>query len=157
MTLEFMQNPEEEQRQEMPRQNIWDTKDYLELVKHYAEDETIPDEIKKSKWGIFGKSLIYTFLEEKDLLMIDYFSNILRIDALMGKPAYKITFEEIHALDQAQFYMYLTAKRAIGSNREKMNERTLQNTQIAQSIATQTANMRKPSGGGFFSRLKGAF
>lgn len=150
------QDYEEPPRQEMPRQSIWDTKEYLEFVKHYSQDEHIPEEIKKSKWGIFGKALIYTFLEEKDLYVVDLFSNILRIDALITQPAHKITFNEVHGLDQSQFYMYLSAKRAIGSNREKMNERTLQNTQIAQSIATQTAIARK-SGGGLLSRFRNAF
>lgn len=157
MTLEFMQDgQQEEPRQElMPRQTIWDNKEYLEFVKHYSEDETIPKAVKTSNWGIYGKHLIYTFLEEKDLYIIDLFSNILRIDSLITKPAHKITFEEVHELDQSQFYMYLSAKRAIGSNREKMNERTLQNTQIAQSIGTQTA-VRKP-GGGFLAKFRSVF
>src|SRR3990167_9273633 len=140
MELEFInEQPEEEKTQELPKQTIWDTKEYLEFVKHYAEDDNIPKAIRTSKWGIFGKALTYTFLDERDLPMIDIFSNILRIDALIAQPAHKVTFGEVHILDQSQFYLFLTAKRAIGTNREKMNERTLQNTQIAQTIATQTA------------------
>src|SRR3990167_10047041 len=124
---------------ETQKKSIWDNKEYLGFVKHYAEDDNIPQEVKNSKWSIFGKALTYTFLEERDLPMIDIFSNILRIDALIAQPAHKVTFGEVHILDQSQFYLFLTAKRAIGTNREKMNERTLQNTQIAQTIATQTA------------------
>src|SRR3990167_4495484 len=160
MAVEFIQqNIESEQRQEIqpqPKQSIWDTKEYLEFVKHYSEDDTIPSETKTSNWGIFGKALIYTFLDEKDLYIVDLYSNILRIDSLITQPPHKITFEAVHGLDQAQFYIYLSAKRAIGTNREKMNERTLQNTQIAQSIATQTAGMRK-AGGGFISKLRSVF
>lgn len=155
--FEFTGQNNQEERQEPQKQvqSIWDTKEYLEFVKHYSEDEVIPKSIKESKWGIFGKALTYTFLEERDLGLIDMFSNILRIDSLVVQPAHKITFEEVHALDQSQFYMYLTAKRAIGTNREKMNERTLQNTQIAQTIASQIGVVKK-AGGGWFSRLRGA-
>lgn len=158
MAFEFIpqNNEQQEQMQEQPRQSIWDTKEYLEFVKHYSQDENIPQEVKTSKWGIFGKALIYTFLEEKDLLIVDYFSNMLRIDALITQPPHKITFEEVHGLDQSQFYLYLSAKRAIGTNREKMNERTLQNTQIMQSIAAQTTGIKR-QGGGFFSRLRSVF
>lgn len=158
MALEFMEQQEQEQpQQELPRQNIWDTKEYLEFVKHYSEDENIPIGIKGSNWANFSKSLLYTFLEEKDLAVIDSFSTIFRIDCLISKPAHRITLAETYNLDQIQFHTYLQAKRAIGTNREKMNERTLQNTQIAQSIATQTANVRKAGGGGFFSKLRRVF
>lgn len=135
---------------------IWNTKEHLEFVKHYSEDEIIPAEFKKSKWAIFGKALTYTFLEEKDLPMIDIFSTIMRIDSLVTQPSHKVTFGEVHSLDQSQFYIFLTAKRAIGTTRDKLNERTLQNTQIAQSISTQTAMMKK-AGGGLFSGLKKLF
>ena len=158
--FDFVDNNQQlpqQQQQQVANQapSIWDTKEYLEFVKHYSEDDIIPKSVKESKWGIFGKALTYNFLEEKDLGIIDMFSNILRIDSLVVQPAHKITFEEVHALDQSQFYMYLTAKRAIGTNREKMNERTLQNTQIAQTIASQIGVVKK-AGGGFFSRLRGA-
>lgn len=157
--LEFIRARETGEAEEQdalaaPRQSIWDQKEYLEFVKHYSEDETIPSTIKNSKWGIFGKALQYTFLEEGDIGLIDIFNNILRIDALMVKPAHMITFEEVHALDQTQLYFWLTAKRAIGTNREKMNERTLQNTQISQAISTQVMNQQRKRGG-FFSKLRG--
>jgi len=144
----------EPERQETQKRNIWDNKEYLEFVKHYAEDDNIPQSVKGSKWSIFGKALTYTFLEERDLPLIDIFSNILRIDSLITQPAHKITFDEVHKLDQSQFYMFLTAKRAIGTDREKMNERTLQNTQIGQNISSQSG--QRPTGGGFFSRLRRA-
>ena|SRR3990167_6659635 len=157
--LEFIRARETREAEEQeplvaPKQSIWDQKEYLEFVKHYSEDETIPLTIKTGKWGIFGKALQYTFLEEGDIPLIDIFNNTLRIDALMAKPAHMITFEEVHTLDQTQLYFWLTAKRAIGTNREKMNERTLQNTQISQAINTQVMNQQRKQGG-FFSKLRG--
>lgn len=147
---------EEPRGEERQPEAIWDTKEYLDVLKHYGDDDNIPKEVKKSKWAIFGRALTYTFLEEKDLPMIDIFSNILRIDSLITQPPHRITFGEVEQLDQTQAYFFFTAKRAIGTTRDKMNERTLQNTQIGQSIATQTGGGQQRSGGGFFSKVRGA-
>ena len=130
-------------------------KEFLDVLKHYAEDETIPKEVKDSKWSIFGKGLSLTFLEEKDLPMIDMFNNILRIDTLMNQPAHKLTFEESHQLDQTQLYFYLQAKRAIGTSQGKVNERTLQVTQIGQQISTQTMNTQQQQRRGILSKVRG--
>lgn len=124
----------------MQAQNLLMQKEYLDVLKHYTDDETIPKDVSGSKWAIFGKGLQLTFLEERDLPIIDMFNNILRIDALMHQPAHKLTFEQSHQLDQTQLYFYLQAKRAIGTTQGKVNERTLQVTQIGQQISTQTMN-----------------
>ena len=124
----------------MQAQNLLMQKEYLDVLKHYTDDETIPKEVSGSKWAIFGKGLQLTFLEERDLPVIDMFNNILRIDALMHQPSHKLTFEQSHQLDQTQLYFYLQAKRAIGTTQGKVNERTLQVTQIGQTISTQTMN-----------------
>lgn len=147
------EDAEEYPQDQPPPQSVWNNKELLEFVKHYSEDETIPPEVKNSVWGIYGKALQYTFLEEGDLSLIDDFNNILRIDALISKPSHLVTFSQVSVLDQTQLYFWLTAKRAIGTNREKMNERTLQNTQISQAISTQVMNRQK-SPGGFLSRLR---
>lgn len=137
-----------------PQESVWNQKEFLEFVKHYSEDKTIPDTVKTSAWGIYGKALQYTFLEESDLPLVDDFNNILRIDSLISKPAHMINFSQVSQLDQTQLYFWLTAKRAIGTNREKMNERTLQNTQISQAISSQAISQPKRSGG-FMSKLRG--
>lgn len=137
-------------------QNLALQKEYLDVLKHYTDDDTIPQKVKQSKWGIFGKGLQLTFLEEKDLPLIDMFNQILRIDALMAKPAHRLTFEESHQLDQIQLYFYLQAKRAIGTNQGKVNERTLQVTQIGQSISTQTMNTQQRQRS-ILTKLRGMF
>ena len=127
---------------QMQAQNLAVEKQYLDVLKHYAEDSTIPEEVTKSKWSIFGKGLSLTFLEEKDLPIIDMFNQVLRIDALMNQPAHRLTFEQSHQLDQIQLYFFLQAKRAIGTNHGKINERTLQVTQIGQTISHQTSSVQ---------------
>ena len=164
--MEFMNEarPSEEPQQQpaatdpylgMQAYDLAKQKEFLDVLKHYAEDETIPKEVKDSKWSIFGKGLSLTFLEEKDLPMIDMFNNILRIDTLMNQPAHKLTFEESHQLDQTQLYFYLQAKRAIGTSQGKVNERTLQVTQIGQQISTQTMNTQQQQRRGILSKVRG--
>ena len=158
MTVEFLPNAEQvSQPQADPypqmvdpymqaqAQNLLTQKDFLEVLKHYTEDEMIPKEVTESKWAIFGKGLQLTFLEEKDLIMIDLFNNVLRMDTLMSVPAHKLTFEHSHQMDQTQLYFFIQAKRAIGTNQGKINERTLQVTQIAQSINTQAVSGQQKS------------
>lgn len=129
---------------QMQAHNLALQKEYLDVLKHYTEDDKIPKDVTSSKWAIFGKALQLTFLEEKDLPIIDMFNQVLRIDALMNQPAHKLTFEESHQLDQTQLYFYLQAKRAIGTNHGKINERTLQVTQIGQTISHQTMSTQAP-------------
>ncbi len=137
-------------------QNLLTQKEFLDVLKHYAEDDTIPDDVKTSKWSIFGKGLSLTFLEETDLPIIDIFNNVLRIDSLMSIPPHKLTFEHSQQMDQTQLYFFLQAKRAIGTNQGKVNERTLQVTQIAQSINTQAVSGQQKSGN-MMAKLRSMF
>jgi len=154
----FAQKEEAFNAQYMQQQasNLALQKEFLDVLKHYTEDDTIPAKTKASEWAIFGKGLQLTFMEEKDLPIIDMFNNVLRIDALMNQPAHQLTFEESHQLDQIQLYFYLQAKRAIGTNQSKINERTLQVTQIGQTINTQTLNTQQRQRN-ILSKLRGMF
>lgn len=97
--------------------------------------------------------MIYTFMNEQDMPMVDIFSNILKIDTMMARPPHLMNYNDIDELDQTQLYFWLSAKRAIGTDKDKMNERTLQQTQIAQSISMQSMTQPK-SGGSVWSKLK---
>ena len=151
--MEFIKQEEDENMEGDEKESIWDEKQFLEVLKHYSDESLIPPDLKKREWSVFGKALINTFLTEKDLPMIDIYSQILRIDEMQSKPAHLLTFEEVNNLDKMNFYLFLNAKRAIGIEGNKMNERTLQNTQIGQQISTQIIGTKKPSGGNIFSRL----
>lgn len=159
--MQFINNQDQQQQPVDPYMNsqaanLLNQKEYLDVLKHYAEDDSIPDEIKKSQWAIHCKALGLTFLEEKDLPLIDMFNQVLRIDALMDKPPHMISFNDTHELDQNQLFFFLKAKSAIGSNKGKMNERTLQVTQIGQSISTQTLGQMGQNKG-MLQKLKGLF
>ena len=116
---------------------IWEEKNHLDIVQHYSEDKLVPKDIRERQWSVFGKAFINTFLEEDDLSLININFEILKINELMGSPPHLLTFQQI---DKMGLHMFLTAKRAIGAKQGKINERTLQNTQISQSIGTQTMN-----------------
>lgn len=153
--VEFIDNEDLDYPREQENNNIWDEKQFLEVLKHYAEDSTIPENLRTKEWAIFGKALVNTFLTEKDLALIDIYSQILRIDELSRKPPHLITFDEVNNLDRIQLYLFLTSKRAIGIEQNRINERTLQNTQIGQSISTQIGvQQRKGFSLNPFSRFK---
>ena len=146
--MEYIEQEQEEQPMiqgnEYIEKSIWDEKQHLDIVRHYSDEENIPPELEKRQWSIFNKNFTNTFLEELDLTMIGINLEHLKIKELMSKPACLLTFKEINELDKMVFHAFLKAKRAIGTNKGKMNERTLQNTQISQSIGTQTINQSQP-------------
>ncbi|KKK68797.1 hypothetical protein LCGC14_2940470, partial [marine sediment metagenome] len=139
-----------------PASNLLTQKDFLEVLKHYSEDDIIPKNVTTSKWSIFGKGLSLTFLEERDLPYIDMFNNVLRIDTLMSQPSHMLTFQHSQEMDQTQLYFFIQAKRAIGTNQGKINERTLQVTQIAQSINTQAVSGQQRQGN-MMAKLRAIF
>ena len=153
--MEFMNAPAPQQQQVISQQKpMWEERDYLGFVKHYSEDDVIPDDLKKKSWAVFSKSLIYTFLENEDMPMVDIYNTLIRLDSQISRPAHLMNFKEMSGHDQVSLYLFTSAKRAIGTNREKMNERTLQNTQIGQSISTQNS-ISPPQGGirGFLKKI----
>lgn len=123
--------------------NMWEDKQHLDIVKHYSEDELVPEDIRKRQWAVFGKAFVNTFLEEMDLPMININFELLKINEMTSKPAHLLTFKEVNELDKMSLHMFLTAKRAIGSKTTTMNERILQNTMIQQNIGTQTINQNQ--------------
>lgn len=162
MSMEFAEQESmaEEQRMleadRLREQQLMDAKAHLGMLEHYGIDETIPKEVRESKWAIFSKSLTYTFLDEKDLPMIDIHSQILKVNTLTSMPPHLLTYAKVDEINQMETYMYFTAKRAMGTNINKQNERTLQVTQIGQSISTQAnAPQGKPmSVSGFMSKVR---
>ena len=152
--MEFITQQPQQAPQVQMGKPMWEERDYLEFVKHYSEDETIPPDLKTSSWAVFSKSLIYTFLEPEDMPMVDIYNTLIRLDSQISRPAHLMNFKEMNAHDQVSLYLFTAAKRAIGTNREKMNERTLQNTQIGQSISTQSM-MGQQQGGirGFLKKM----
>lgn len=153
--MEFINTqPEYREPQREEEQSIWEEKQFLEVLKHYSEDTLIPKKFKDRQWVVFGKSMVNTFMTEKDLPMVDAYTQILKINEMQRKPAHLLTFKEVHELDMMAFHMFLTARRAIGTQNGTVNERTLQNTQIAQNISTPMTPIKR---GGFISRLGGGF
>jgi len=148
-----------QQLEEAQDANMWNNKeDVLQMLKHYSENDGIPAELKKSNWALLdNKNLLYSFLNENDIIMIDLIGNINRIDQLMKRPAHKITFQNTHDLDQIQINTYFSAKRAIGTRQQLMNERTLENTQILQRLSASQSDISLPKRGGIKAKLGRAF
>lgn len=150
MKTEYVEADNEEEAPAMPypgneeiEKNIWEEKQHLDILKHYSEDSLIPKELSSRQWSIFGKGFINTFLEEKDMPMIDINLQLLRIGELSSKPAHLLTQKVVNDLSKMDHYAFIAAKRAIGAKQGTMNERILQNTQISQSISNNEEAMKR--------------
>ena len=116
-------------------QNIWDNKDHLEVIKHYTDEEGIPQEIREKNWAIFSKAASLTFLDETDLPMVEMETQISKLSQMISTPPYLLTFGEMENLDQVSVHARNVAKRAVGMKRDRTNERMAQVTQVVQSIS----------------------
>lgn len=137
-------------------QSFYDTQEQLAMVKHYTEENenVIPKEAKKAFWGFMTKAFPLTFLEEKDMEIIHARIQIARIGRIMGRPAYRTDFKDLAVMDQVETHTFIQAKRAIGTSKYKLNERTMHQSQFAQR--NTLGGSPSQSGGGlkaFFQKM----
>jgi hypothetical protein len=123
--------------------NIWEDKQHLDIIKHYIEEPNIPQKIKEREWSITSRSMINNFFEEKDLPLLDCFLQIFKIEEMISKPAHLLTQAGVNEISKIEHYGYLAAKRSIGFKGDRVNERSLQNTQIHQSIGNSNTMQKR--------------
>lgn len=146
--LDYTEAEDEDQDQnteEEKKHNAWDEKQHLDVLEHYSGEDIIPKKLKKAEWQFFTKAATNTFLEKEDLMVIDAHFQIFKARNLQSRPSFDISNADIEDLDRIQYHMFINIKRAIGIDKNKINERVLQNMQILQSISTPTTggNMQK--------------
>jgi hypothetical protein len=143
---------------EAPMHGMMDDKQYLDVIKHYVDaSDNIPEDLRQNNWSMFDKNFVYSFMEEKESVMVDIFSTILRCDTQMSMPSHKLTFKMLQDLDNMMINSYFIYKRAKGTTANVKNERSLQVTQIAQSISTVAGMQNKKTMPGMFQRIKSLF
>lgn len=118
---------------------------FLEIVQFYTEPgNDIPINLKKENWAIFHKSLPLTFLENKeDGIIIASDATIAKIDELINTPPYLHNWHKSKEINQMKLFFWTNARRAQGAKKDIMNERTLQETQIAQVITSRKEEEKK--------------
>src|SRR3990167_6925631 len=137
--------------------SIYDRPDDLSMVKHYTEEPGIPQMLKGRFWAFFTNALPFTFLEEQDLEILHARIQAARIGEIMRRPAHDTTFEQGGEWDQIETHADIQAKRAVGTNGYRINERAMHQSQFAQRISLGSQPRPGASGGirGFLRRLGG--
>lgn len=153
--LEAFKGSEEQLKQ---AEDLFKPQDMVKLIKFYTE-ENLPKSLDNTKfkdkfWSVLGKSPILTFLDAEDEDFYDSTLRIAKLQFLMMYPAYKYSFDDQMELNQIRMYFKSAIKRAIGFDKNKINERTMEATSINQIVRSNTegfSGMGKP---GFLGKLK---
>jgi hypothetical protein len=129
--------------------------DQVKLVQEYLEDNKIPreDKIVKEFWGILSKfqSLSFNEPEDNEVLIHDFEAEILNF--LSSIPEDEYTFQVRQIIGNIRMIFLANLRRSVGTKTNKVNERTLQNTQIRQTFGVQVQHRRGESGN-FFGRVR---
>jgi len=147
--------------------NLFEAEDMTKLIKIYLEDD-VPENLKTSSpivkqfWAILGKSVKLTFLDQEDVMDFEFLFNQARYTLLMSMPSYKVTFDDLQQLDQIKLHYYASLKRAVGTNKQKLNERIILGSTINQSISSSQDSSTSSVGigrqsGSFFNKLSKFF
>ena len=142
-------------------EELFSNNEASKLIETYLRED-FPKPIKEHPafmqfWAVLGKSLKLSFLTETDVLDLESMYDEAMYNYIMSKPAYEYDFIDEQILDQNRFHLLVNMRRAVGTSKHVINERTMLTTQIRQQIRSNTENfMGGSGGGGFFSKLRGA-
>lgn len=120
--------------------SLWGSTDFVKVIQEYTQDKQIPlDKVEDLQkfWAIFGKDLKLTFIDTDQ--EIEYFNNLFesaKLSYLMSEPAFKFDFDKYQMLDQLRLNFNAVVRRSKGTDKNKMNERTLQASQGSFSLNT---------------------
>lgn len=125
----------------------------LDILQYYTEEEAVPEPMRMEMWALALRGLSNGFLKDHDMMMVDSFYHLFRVNYMERLPTHRITPAHLRDIDQAYMTMLVAAKRAIGVNGDVINERTMQNTQVMQNISQASQKMTKAPG--FLGRIFG--
>ena len=142
-------------------EDLYAGQDMTRLAKVYL-DENVPSKINRHDlyinfWAVHGNTLKLTFLSEDDVEIFEL--RFQKAVALwkMSQPSYQINFNDLQVIEQMKIYMIATLKRSVGSEKHRINERTMQTTHISQNIRSNTERMGNSQGKGIMGKLRGWF
>lgn len=147
-----------------PIQNIypdkqWDDQFESEIKKSFKvllEDEFVDNRLGGfSVWSLITKSAKITFLEKNELPIFESHLESMLCSNLMSYPPCMINDDVCQLADQARMISRLNLRRSSGTeNINKLNERTVQATQIRQSLSS-SGGMSSGTRPGFLKRMFG--
>ena len=141
---------------ESPQEDIFFRNEMIKITKEIIEDKTVEEKLKDFPlWAAASKSLKLTFLTPRDVTVLNNLFEAETCKMLRSIPPCVHDSDLYMRLGQARMIFMLNANRSLGTpNRNIINERIAQLSQIKQVITTGTGE----SGGsskGFFKRLMG--
>ena len=144
---EFINVPESEEER-------WYASEVMKATKEIIEDKTVEERLGKNfpLWSLMTKSLKLTFLEERDVAILENLFEAEVCKMLRSIPPSMHNSQLYLQIGQARMIFLANMRRALGTNnRSKINERIALLSQIRQVISSQTETGKR----GFLKRLFG--
>jgi len=134
--------------QSTPDQN-WDEQYESEMKKNMKEllnDQWVEDRLQNFEiWAMISKTSKITFISPNELSIFESYLESMICSQIMSMPPCVVNDSILQVIDQARMISKFNLRRSSGTeNQNKLNERTVQATQIRQSFA----------GGGFSQASK---
>ena len=127
--------------------------DASELVESLLSNQHIPEHLLKQLWVLFGKSTKLSFLKDRDIEMLMYQFELIRLTIIESVPKSAYDEELELSLIQIRIEFELNLNRSRGS---KMNERELLGSSTTASFSER--NMGHASDNpGFLDKLTSMF
>jgi hypothetical protein len=126
-----------ERRGVSPIQQMINPNDMLKVIQEYLKEEGMPSLARDKFWGLNTKFLSITFFDKKDVEDLRLMSANAELIEIMSKPVEDYDWEKMQFFKQQDIMVFAQGSRSVGAPQGRMNERTLQNTQIGQMIHTR--------------------
>ena len=143
-----------------PLSQMFPQNNFKEVIQEYTnEDKMIDssaDAVQNKFWGISSKSLVLGFNEKNDAMDYQDLQEMSRLWDIMKDPEEEFTWDRGQNYHQIAFLLKARVNRSILRPNGGMNERMAQNTQINQSIQSNTIKQDRIGGTGFVNHAKDA-
>lgn len=132
--------------------------DMLKIIQEYLQDKNIPASASEKFWGIHSKFLAISFFDKTDVEDLHLMAENVELIDIMSHPPQEYTWDKMQDFEQVKIFLLAQIRRSIGTTQGRVNERTLQNTQIGHMITTQVGGgAGQPSGGGLKGTMQRIF
>lgn len=125
--------------------------------------EDIPASKKKDKreliddfFSTINRNLKLSFFDETDVFIIESLFRDAIINLKMSRPSYEYDFDDMQLINQLKTTLRASLKRSVGMSTNKMNERSLQSSQIHE-IRRSNSEELKTGNRGFTGSIKNMF
>jgi hypothetical protein len=108
-------------------------------------------------FAIINRNLKLSFFDDVDLFTLESLFEDAIITLKMSKPNYAFTFEQLQVINQLKMTLRSSLKRSVGMKNDKMNERSLQSSQIHEIRRSNTESINAGRNNGFGSKISNYF